>query len=90
MITRRSFFTYPIILGAISLIVTRHIFTRLGFWSDETWNVIAHIAMFGCGVALLIIETRSKGISRRDSAYTALALILMALGIMLLLDNHVF
>ena len=58
--------------------------------SVETWDVIVHITMFGGAVALLIIETRSKGISRRDSAYAAFALIFMASGIIHLLERHVF
>ncbi len=78
MTARRSVFTSDVILGAISLL------------SDETWDIIAHTSLFGCGVALLIIETRSNGISRRDSACTALALIVMAVGVMLLPDSHAF
>jgi len=86
----RSHPIYPCILGAISLLVTRHIFIRLGFWSDEIWEFIARIAIFGCGVTLLIIETRSKGISSWDSVCSAIALILMGLGMILLLEHHVF
>ena len=90
MATRLWRFISPCILAAICTLVILRIFMRFGLWSDEMWDVIVHITMFGCGVTLLIIETRSKGITRRDSVCAAFALILMGLGMILLLEQHVF